>query len=153
MPPLVLVRSEHPEGDWAVRCLRRLALDYLEALRLPEAELSVVVTTDPRIRSLNRVFREHDRATDVLSFPAAPQPKVRGRSRPLGDVVISLDTARRRAREDRRWQKAELARYLAHGLLHLLGHDHHAPDEAAKMARAEEQLLGSAGMVSGPSDD
>ena len=67
----------------------------------------------------------------------------------LGDVVISLDTARRRAREDRRPVRDELARYLAHGLLHLLGHDHLTEPQARRMARAEAKLLGGAGMVLG----
>ena len=61
--------------------------------------------------------------------------------------------AKRRAREDRRPLDEELARYLAHGLLHLLGHDHHQPAEAHRMAKEEERLLGSAGMVRDSLDD
>jgi probable rRNA maturation factor len=119
-------------------------------LGLDAVQVSLVVTSDRRIRTLNRRFRSKDQPTDVLSFPAAPVPRLPGRPRALGDVVISLDTARRRAREDGRPVARELARYLAHGLLHLTGHDHHRQAQARRMARAEARLLGSAGMLSEP---
>lgn len=151
MAPLILVRSYHRDGASAVRALRGLAREFLASLRLSDAQLSIVVTTDRRIRTVNRKWRHKDQPTDVLSFPAASLPGPREWGRPLGDVVISLDTARRRAKEDARPEKDELARYLAHGLLHLLGHDHHDEAQAKKMARAEVKLLGAAGMVPGPS--
>lgn len=145
--PLVLIDSDHPQGAAAARDLARLAQDFLVALRKPNAEVSIVLTTDRRIRRINREWRDKDEATDVLSFPAAKGPRLPGRGRPLGDVVISLDTARRRVRAERRALGPELARYLAHGLLHLLGHDHHEPADARRMARAEAKLLGDAGLV------
>ncbi len=143
----LFVRSEHRQGAGSARVLRTLAAAFLRASGRPGVELSIVVTTNRRIRALNRRWREKDTPTDVLSFPAAPGPVSPGRDRPLGDVVISLDTARRRAREDGRALRAELARYLAHGLLHLLGHDHQTPRGAGRMALAEEKLLGRAGLV------
>jgi len=152
MAPLILVRSDHRDGASAARTLRGLAGQFLASLRLSDAQLSIVVTTDRRIRKVNREWRGKDKATDVLSFPAARVPGPKEWGRPLGDVVISLDTTRRRAKEDGRPVKDELARYLAHGLLHLLGHDHQDEAQAKKMARAEAKLLGSAGMVLGPSE-
>jgi probable rRNA maturation factor len=143
--PRVLMRVEHAAPGAAAPGLRRLARRFLRALGLPEAELSLVLTTDARVRGLNRRWRGKDRATDVLSFPAAPHPGQSGRN--LGDVVISLDTARRRAAREGSPAGRELGRYLAHGLLHLLGHDHHAPAQARRMARAEARLLGGAGML------
>jgi probable rRNA maturation factor len=65
----------------------------------------------------------------------------------LGDVVISLDTASRVARAERRPMGDELDRYLVHGILHLLGFDHEEPGDARRMARAEDELLGADGMV------
>lgn len=143
----VLARAEHPEGRAAARALRAFASEFLASLGLTGAQLSLVVTTDARIRRLNREWRNKDKSTDVLSFPAGPHPHLAGRAPSVGDVVISLDTARRRAREDHRPLRRELARYLAHGLLHCLGHDHHRPEQARRMARAEERLLGAAGML------
>jgi probable rRNA maturation factor len=137
----VHARSEHARGAAAARRLAQRADRYLAALGRSDAELSVLVVGDRAIRALNRRWRRKDRATDVLSFPTAgPGPL-------LGDVVISLDTARRAAREAGRTVGNELDRYLAHGLLHLLGHDHERPAEARRMAEAEDALVGQ-GMVS-----
>jgi probable rRNA maturation factor len=80
----------------------------------------------------------------VLSFPAHAPP---GSGPDLGDLAISLDTARRRAARAGRSVGAEVDRYLVHGLLHLAGHDHQRPAEAREMARVEDELLGRAGMV------
>jgi probable rRNA maturation factor len=139
----VHVRSEHARGAAAARRLRRRAARFLAALGRADAELSLLLITDAGIRRLNREWRGKDRATDVLSFPHA-EPN---HGTLLGDVVISLDTARRVARELRRPIEDELDRYLAHGLLHLLGHDHERPADADRMAEAEDELVGE-GMVS-----
>ncbi len=140
----VEVRIEHPRPGAAAARVRRDARAFLAALGVSSA-LSILLTTDRKIRALNRTFRGKDQATDVLSFPAAPVP---GGPPLLGDLVISLDTGRRRAKEDGRPVGRELARYLAHGLLHLLGYDHErSPREARRMARAEAALLGGEGML------
>lgn len=140
MPSEVHVRSEHAEGAYASRVLRESGRRFLEALGVG-GELSVMVVNDRRIRALNREWREIDKATDVLSFEQDPSIGV------LGDVVISLDTARRQARGDGRPLSQELSRLLAHGVLHLLGHDHQKPAQARRMAQAEIDLLGAVGLV------
>lgn len=143
----VFINVEHPQGSYAARVLRGKAREFLAKLEI-EAELSILVTSDPGIRRLNREFRGIDRATDVLSFPGGEA--LPGQDPYLGDLAISLDTARRRAREDGRPLSAELARYLAHGLLHLLGYDHEvSPEEARRMAAMEAALLGEEGMLGG----
>ncbi len=142
----VLVRSEHPRGRAAGRRLRARALAFLERLGKADRELSVLLVTDRAIRALNRRWRGLDRATDVLSFPLGTPP---GSGPLLGDVVISIDTAARRARAEKRDAAAELERYLVHGLLHLLGYDHQRAVDAARMARKEEDLLKSEGLVGG----
>lgn len=118
----------------------------MRALRLSSCELSVSLVGDARIRALNRAWRKKDKATDVLSFPAGEWPAGAG-ARPLGDVVISLPTAKRMAKQLGHSVEDELARYLAHGLLHLLGHDHVKKADAVQMRRAEARLLGRAGML------
>lgn len=125
--------------------LVRLALKLLRALRLSGCELSLTLVRDPEMRRLNAEWRARDKPTDVLSFPAGEGPEVG--LRPLGDVVISLDTARRVAKELGATPEEELARYLAHGLLHLLGHDHHRKEAARLMRAEEERLLGFAGLL------
>jgi len=141
---MVHVRSEHPRGRTAAARLRVRGRAFLAALGRPGAELSVLLVGDRAIRALNRRWRKVDRATDVLSFPLAQGP---GAGPLLGDVVISMDTAARRARAEGRGVAVELERYLAHGLLHLLGYDHEAPEDARRMARREEGLVRTEGMV------
>jgi probable rRNA maturation factor len=138
------LRSEHPSGGAVARRVRLRVRTVLSALGRPEAGLSILLTTDGRIRTLNRRWREVDHATDVLSFPADDPP---GSGPHLGDLAVSLDIASRRARRAGRSLGDEVDRYLVHGILHLLGHDHLRPGEARQMARLEDELLGRTGMV------
>jgi probable rRNA maturation factor len=140
----VLARSEHPRGAAATRRLRAKAREFLAALGRPDAELSLLLTTDARIRRLNREWRRKDRPTDVLSFPLSDPP---GAGPLLGDVVISIDTAVRRGGDDARAVRKELDRYLAHGILHLLGYDHVRRADAVVMAAREEALVRADGLV------
>jgi len=140
---MVTVRCQHPRPGAAARRLGSSARRFLAALDWEGAELSILLAGDAALRRLNREWRGIDRATDVLSFPAAPDPLLPR----LGDLAISLDTARRRARAERRRPGAELDRYLAHGILHLLGFDHGRPGPARRMAALEERLLAGQGMV------
>jgi probable rRNA maturation factor len=84
-------------------------------------QVCVLFTGDAEIRSLNRKFRGLDSPTDVLSFPWVSGA---GKGGYLGDIAISVPTARRYARKAG-WPLAQELRFLLlHGLLHLLGHDH-----------------------------
>jgi probable rRNA maturation factor len=140
----VELRCDHPSGAALRRRVRsRLGL-LLRALGRPRAGVSVLLTTDGKIRTLNRNWRGIDHATDVLSFPADDPP---GSGPFLGDLAVSLDVAARRARRAGRTLGEEVDRYLVHGLLHLVGHDHDRPARAREMARLEDELLGRAGMV------
>ena len=104
-----------------------------------EAALTVVFTDDAGIRELNARFRDQDRATDVLAFPLHEMEEG---SVYLGDVVISLERARTQAPRFNNNPEAELARLLIHGLLHLLGYDHHRPADGKRMKAAEARALG-----------
>jgi probable rRNA maturation factor len=143
----VTVQVAHAQGEALARSLASQGRAFLERLNLHGCELSLSLVGDRAIRRLNRTWRKKDKATDVLSFPAGELPRGTPGPRQLGDVVISLDTAKRQAKEYGRTLEAEALRYLAHGLLHLLGHDHERPQEARKMAALEEKLLGESGMV------
>lgn len=125
--------------------LKAQARRFLAQLGLEGVELSLSLVGDREIRALNRVWRKQDTATDVLSFPGGEQPGPGPRL--LGDLVVSLDTARRQAAEFDTALPEELSRYLAHGLLHLLGFDHHRRGEAARMEAEERRLLGHDGML------
>ncbi len=140
----VEIRSDHPSGGEIAARVRARARAHLRALGRPDGRLSVLLTGDRAIRSLNRRWRGVDRATDVLSFPLH-EPA--GSAADLGDVAISLDTAERRARRGHRPLLAEVDRYLVHGILHLLGHDHERPGQARAMAALEASVLRMTGLV------
>lgn len=102
--------------------LRRLAVATLQRLDAPPCEVGLLLCGDDTIRALNRRFRGKDRPTDVLSFPDGsrlPEGLVY-----LGDVAISVETARRQAEGEGRAVEAELETLLLHALLHLCGWDH-----------------------------
>ena len=131
-------------ADWLVG-VARIAL---EMQGVGDAELSIVVTDDAQIRSLNQEFAGEDHATDVLSFSleegeafARPPESVRG----LGEVVISYETARRQAEEHSLAAEEELAHLLVHGVLHLLGYDHAEAEEEREMRTRERKVLGELG--------
>lgn len=116
----------------------------LAALDLDAAELSIALTDDEEIHELNRVFRRRDKPTDVLAF--AMREGVATGERPkeahemLGDVVVSVETARRQAARRGRTLEAEVRVLLAHGLLHLVGYDHETKKKARVMG-AKTRLL------------
>ncbi len=132
-----------PELDVGRLDLRRFekrARKVLSLLGHARSELSISLVGDAEIRELNRDHRGRDRATDVLSFSLVEGDHADFRGNLLGDVVISLDTARRQARARKRGLDEEAARLMIHGVLHLLGHDHEADDDYRRM-RAEERRL------------
>lgn len=144
----VQFEGRHPKSRAWKPKLIQLALQFMAELGVQRRELSLSLVDDRTIRAINLEWRDKDKATDVLSFPADPLPKGTPGRHPLGDVVISLDTATRVAKADGRPLEAELARYLAHGILHLLGHDHERSAAAErKMRKLEEKLLGQRGLI------
>jgi probable rRNA maturation factor len=102
--------------------------------------VSVLLTGDAQIQALNRQFRKKNKATDVLSFPAAQNPiqPAGAKSSLAGDLAISIETALRQAEEMGHSLEAELKILLLHGLLHLAGMDHEM--DAGAMRRAENRL-------------
>jgi probable rRNA maturation factor len=110
------------------------------ALALADAELSVVLTDDARIHELNRVYRGKDKPTDVLAFAMREGEFGEVGSELLGDVIVSVETARRQAKERGHDVLAEVTMLLTHGILHLLGWDHETVAKDRKM-RAETNRL------------
>ncbi len=122
--------------------LGRTAEAVLSAARAETAELSVLLVSDRRMRALNRRYRNKDRATDVLAFPLREGRFSRFRGALLGDVVISVQVAKRQAKECGHSLRDEIARLLVHGILHLLGYDHERNvHDAAVMARKERAIV------------
>ena len=138
-----------------------------DELHFPEDGVTVRLVSDPAIARLNRIFRGKDGPTDVLSFPSAAR-QVRAATRPVqtaarngstrgadgardllrpdaaispayvGDIAISLETARRNARRAARRFPLELRILILHGMLHLAGYDHE--NDQGQMERLERRL-------------
>ena len=143
MPALVSRRAPR-STRLRSRSVRALADRMLRALSIETTELSVLLTDDAAIRALNRDFRRQDTTTDVLAFPLE-EPQRGRRSAPdmrlLGDIVISIDTARRQARELGHSLHQEITWLLAHGLLHLLGYDHETTSDRRRMDEMTARLV------------
>jgi probable rRNA maturation factor len=121
----------------------RRARAMLAAVQMEKSELSVVLTDDDQIAKLNRIYRNKTGPTDVLAF-AQREGEPGGRGDLLGDVVVSVQTARRQA-DGRGWDLvSELTMLMAHGLLHLLGWDHQTAAEDRRMRRETERLCEAA---------
>jgi probable rRNA maturation factor len=118
-------------------------------------ELTIALVSDARIRALNKQFRRQDKVTDVLSFPSGELPPAGGSRalrrvpRALGDIAIATGVARRQAREAGHPYSTELKVLALHGLLHLIGYDHHDAADRGRMARTERRLRTRGGLRAG----
>jgi len=114
-------------------------------------DLAIALVGDAAVRALNKRYRRKDAPTDVLSFPADPPEALRVpvEERQLGDIVIATGVARRQARDAGHRYEIELRVLALHGLLHLLGYDHHDRDDGGRMARLERRLRRKGGLDAG----
>lgn len=145
----------------------RAALAVLERLDIDadDCELSVLGCDDVRIQELNADFREKDKATNVLSWPAdergaeiagdlpePPEPDMFDTIE-LGDIAISYDTCAREAAEVGKSLHDHAMHLVIHGVLHLLGFDHIREADAILMEGIETELLGKMGIANPYSDE
>lgn len=129
------------------------ALPQVEALVLAAAEAALaqdgaqdegvvlLLTDDAAVQALNARFRDKDKPTNVLSFPAPPNPE-----RHLGDVALAYGVCVREAAEQGKPLAHHLQHLVAHGVLHLLGYDHMSDDEAEAMEGLERVVLAGLGI-------
>lgn len=120
----------HPEP------LIEIASAILADHGVAQGELSIALVDDPTIRDLNKQYLNHDWETDVISFVLEE-----GESWLTGQLIVSTDTARRVAEEINSSFEAELALYVAHGTLHLVGFDDLEDEAAIEMRAAERKYL------------
>jgi probable rRNA maturation factor len=119
------------------KSLKKIARLVLKELDVPkDTELSITLTDDIQMRELNRSYRQIDRTTDVLSFPQSEGPDFTL----LGDIIISIDTAKRHSVSYGVSLHEELKKLIIHGILHLLGHDHKKKKETQVMRKKEKEL-------------
>lgn len=138
------------EAWGAVHALSALAERVVAAtvatarLDVPEdAEMAVVFTDDARVAALNGAHRGKPKPTNVLSFPATPPPP---RLPLLGDVVLARETIAAEAADEGRPIANHVAHLIAHGTLHLFGHDHETDAEAGVMEALESAVMRALGL-------
>ncbi|HWP92800.1 MAG TPA: rRNA maturation RNase YbeY [Thermodesulfobacteriota bacterium] len=133
------------------RALKKEMTLILKALNLPShTEVSISLVDDITMRNLNETYRGIKRTTDVLSFPQYVLNPENVNSAIahnhkqnflLGDIIISIETAKRQAKRYKTPTKKEIQRLIIHGTLHLIGHDHKKRKETIAMRKKEKELL------------
>jgi probable rRNA maturation factor len=132
--PEIVFQNPNRYPEAGARQLRPWLLSLLAKVAPEAGSLGVRFASDRELRRANRSFRGKDYATDVLSFPGEPG----GEEGHLGDILISVPTARRQAAAAGHAGERELRILLLHGVLHCLGHDHET--DLGQMERLERRL-------------
>jgi probable rRNA maturation factor len=116
----------------------------------PESALTIVITSDEAVATLNAQYRGIDSATDVLSFPADAPPMAEP-DEPvyLGDLVVAYPYAKAQAEREGHALDDSLALLVVHGVLHLLGYDHDTPENRQAMWAAQGRALDALGISAG----
>jgi probable rRNA maturation factor len=133
---------DFPINDLLERAAR-VALEYQS--EDPDADFSIVLADDEKLRALNRDYLSIDAPTDVLSFPASESDPETG-VRYLGDILISVPRAAEQANAAGHSIQDEIQLLVVHGVLHLLGHDHAEAEEKARMWAAQAMVLERLGL-------
>lgn len=132
-----------------VELLKKKVKSILAAMKWEKAAVSILLVTDAEIRKINKKHLNHDWATDVISFShldhEGVQPLVGGRPF-LGDIVISVATARRNAKEYGNSLLYEICFYVCHGILHIAGFDDSTKKDRQRMLAIQAALLEDAGI-------
>jgi probable rRNA maturation factor len=129
-----------PEAETLVRSAAAAALSARDQPAGGES-ISVLLTDDASVQDLNARFRDKAAPTNVLSFPAGPNPE-----NLLGDIALAYGVCAREAAEQGKSLSDHLQHLTVHGVLHLLGYDHMSDDEAGVMEDLERAVLGRLGV-------
>lgn len=139
-------RTAMPGPGAAIRRAVRAAL-ATELPRGAATALSVLLTDDAEMRKLNAGWREKDKPTNVLSFPAETAVDPAHPPAYLGDIALALATCRREAKEQGKSLADHVMHLAVHGSLHLIGYDHMNDEEAAAMEPREVEILAGLGVA------
>ncbi len=115
------------------------------ALGAVQGDVVVLLTDDAAVQDLNARFRDRDKPTNVLSFPAADMP-LPGQAPHLGDLVLAFGVCRDEAVAQGKTLADHLSHLVVHGVLHLLGRDHEDDGEAEAMEAEERTILAGIGV-------
>ncbi|MEN6489880.1 MAG: rRNA maturation RNase YbeY [Smithella sp.] len=125
------------------RKIRSIVIKLLKHLDCTDKEVSLSFVNDETIRELNNQYRNKNKPTDVLSFSLQEGEFSNINPDVLGDIVISVETAKENAQKNDLSFEQEINFLIIHGLLHLLGYDHEntTKEETRKMRQREKELL------------
>ena len=137
----VFINDNHKDHFINIELLKTRGESILLILEHENHELSVLLSDDKNIRTLNKQYRGIDQTTDVLSFSQSKKEETEPSSHLMGDVVISTVTAKRQASEHGLTLEEEIVLLLIHGTLHLLGFDHERSGEEAYQMKKKTQEL------------
>jgi probable rRNA maturation factor len=126
--------------DFDCDLLERAIQTTLEHHNRPDVDVTLQLTNDENIRQLNHAYRGIDATTDVLAFNQEFVDPETDRLY-LGDIIISVQTAQSQAIENKHSLNKECTLLTIHGTLHLLGYDHHEPEEQDKMWTIQDKIL------------
>ncbi len=118
-----------------------LLAQHKQRLKHPLYELSVVLTNDARIKTLNKQHRQKNAPTNVLSFPQDGMPMAPGMPAMLGDVILTYGVIEAEARVEKKTFDHHFLHLVVHGVLHVCGYDHITPGQARTMERLEKEIL------------
>jgi probable rRNA maturation factor len=124
--------------------VKRAGEAVLAAQRIKKSALTIVLSNDAEIQTLNHQYRHKNKPTNVLSFPDG---STQNTITQLGDIVLAYETLAREADEQGKKLKHHLSHLTIHGVLHLLGHDHEAQEEANAMESIEIAILARMGIA------
>ncbi|MFI3174960.1 MAG: rRNA maturation RNase YbeY [Bacillota bacterium] len=149
----ILLENEFALSDESIACIEQMVKATVKYENFSHPfEVSISIVSDEEIHDLNLRFRNMDKPTDVLSFPLLTfevdeilQPNEVGEVL-LGDIVISIDTAKRQANEYGHSLLRELGFLTVHSTLHLLGYDHMNAEEEEEMFRKQREILEEVGL-------
>lgn len=108
-----------------------------------KGNISVHIVGDKKIRDINKIYRDKDKVTDVISFAIEEGENIFDfiDEKDLGDIFICANQIRRQAKENNISEKEEMIRMLVHGILHILGYDHLQEVDAKKMFALQEKFV------------
>ena len=138
---MVFVRNDTQDPNLNESFIRRAVLATLRMHESESCEVSVLLTNDSTIQSLNHKYRNIDTPTDVLAFAMREDSDESMNPHLLGDVIISVPTAQRQAHAHNHSLDVEVANLTVHGVLHLLGYDHQISEDASIMFEKQEAVL------------
>jgi len=132
-----------PFKDLSEDFVCKASLDTLKHLELENVSISLILSDNEYIHTINKEYRKKDNPTDVISFAYRedPFPEIETEIEELGDIYLSLEKALEQSIEYEVTLEDEVKRLLIHGILHLIGFDHEKSDEDEKTMRDKEEEI------------